>query len=256
MPSGSTAGAAAFTDLDKLNVQQDTDGTAAAPSITFGNDTDSGIYSDTANTVQISTGGTERVQIDSTGLTVTGSVVIGSAAMSEADLELSDGITAGTSAASKVVTLDANSELDGLGLLQKEDTIIASSAVLTLNATPVSILTAPAAGIYRVPEAVYVFLDYNSAAYAADAGEDITIQKASAGDVTHQTLDGTLFTGTADALAVAYPLNGDASTVNDRAAAAGLEITIASGEWLTGDSPLKVRVLYRDYRAASFEAIA
>jgi hypothetical protein len=194
--------------------------------------------------------------VTASGAVTAGSFVIGAADISEAELEAIDGVTLGTSAASKVLTLDANSELDGLGTLKKEDTLIATAAVLTLNATPVAIVSAPAAGIYRVLEEVHVFLDYNSAAYVAGAGEDITIQKASAGDVVMQTLDGTLFTGTADALAVAYPLNGDASTVNDRASAAGFEITIAVGEWLTGNSPLKVRALYRDFRLASYEAIA
>lgn len=41
-------------------------GSASAPSITFQNDTDTGIYSAGANTVNISTGGALKVQVDST----------------------------------------------------------------------------------------------------------------------------------------------------------------------------------------------
>jgi hypothetical protein len=218
--------------------------------VTYVNGTDIAIYIWNDND-----GAWEALGGDGAALSGT-TLTLGSTTISETEAAFIDGVTAGASAASKGLVLDSNSELDGLGTLQKEDTLIANAAVLTLNATPVSILTAPGAGVYRIPERVLVFMDYGAAAFVAGAGEDITIQKPSGGEVTFQTIDGTVFTATADVLAEALPLNADASTVADRAANSGLEITIASGEWATGDSALKVRVLYRDYRAASLEAIS
>lgn len=43
------------------------DGTAAAPSISFGNDSDTGLYSISANNIGIATGGLNRLKIDSAG---------------------------------------------------------------------------------------------------------------------------------------------------------------------------------------------
>jgi len=44
--------------------------TAAAPALTFQDDTDTGLFRSAANTLNIATGGTERVEIDSSALTV------------------------------------------------------------------------------------------------------------------------------------------------------------------------------------------
>ena len=46
------------------------DGTAAAPSLTNTGDTDTGIFFGASNEVSVSTGGTERVQVDNNGLTI------------------------------------------------------------------------------------------------------------------------------------------------------------------------------------------
>jgi hypothetical protein len=59
-------------------------GSAATPAITFNGDTNTGIYSPGADQVAVSTGGTERLRIDSTGkttITKTGDNVAGSAAL-------------------------------------------------------------------------------------------------------------------------------------------------------------------------------
>lgn len=50
------------------------DGTAAAPSVTFGLDTDTGLYSTAANSLGIATGGALRARIHNGGLEVTGAV--------------------------------------------------------------------------------------------------------------------------------------------------------------------------------------
>lgn len=52
------------------------DGTAAAPSITFGSDTDSGLYKKSANTIGVSVGGSEVVSISSSGIADTNGLVV------------------------------------------------------------------------------------------------------------------------------------------------------------------------------------
>lgn len=46
------------------------DGTASAPSLTYTNDTNTGLFRSSADTLNISTGGTERVEIDATSMNV------------------------------------------------------------------------------------------------------------------------------------------------------------------------------------------
>ena len=50
------------------------DGSAAAPAFTNNGDTNTGIYFGAADTVNITTGGTKRIEIDSSGLDVTGAI--------------------------------------------------------------------------------------------------------------------------------------------------------------------------------------
>jgi hypothetical protein len=50
------------------------DGSNTAPSITNTGDTNTGIYFSAADTVSVTTGGTKRVDIDSSGLDVTGAI--------------------------------------------------------------------------------------------------------------------------------------------------------------------------------------
>jgi hypothetical protein len=56
------------------------DGSNTAPSITNTGDTNTGIYFGAADTVNITTGGTKRIEIDSSGLDVTGNVTISTSA--------------------------------------------------------------------------------------------------------------------------------------------------------------------------------
>jgi hypothetical protein len=96
-----SAGAATFL-TSPTTVQA---GTAAAPSITFSGDTNTGIYSPGADQVAIATGGTERVRVNSSGNTQTvGTISVGNATPSTSGA----GITfpATQSASSDANTLD------------------------------------------------------------------------------------------------------------------------------------------------------
>jgi hypothetical protein len=167
-----------------------------------------------------------------------------------------EGVTPGTAAASKVLLLDANSELNSIGVVKSVDKIITTAQVLALNGTPIAILAAVGSGVYAEFLGAYVFLNYNSAAYVDGAGEDLVFQNLSAGTVVSQTADGAEFDGTADALVFVGPNNDDASETNTLIDNGGFEVTIQSGEWITGNSPLKIRLYYREIRKAALEAIA
>jgi hypothetical protein len=107
------------------------DGSNTAPSITNTGDTNTGIYFGAADTVNITTGGTKRIEIDSSGLDVTGDVtattfvgaltgnvtttgiILGGTTVtaSAAELNYNDITTLGTVEASKTVTADASGDV-------------------------------------------------------------------------------------------------------------------------------------------------
>lgn len=184
------------------------------------------------------------------------SLRIGGNTLTGAELGALDAVTLGTKAASKAVTLDSNQECDGLGDIRVQDKIITTTQVKALNGTPITIVAAVGATNYFEFVGAYVFMDYLSAQYASDAGEDLVFQNLSAGDTLTHDIDGSLFHGAADALVIARHLAADASEIDDAVLNGGVEVTIKVGEWITGDSPLKIRVFYRVIRTASMVAIA
>jgi hypothetical protein len=106
------------------------DGSASAPSFTNNGDTNTGIYFSAADTVSVTTGGTLRLDIDSTGLDVTGGVAIsttltqvGVATFTARDIH-NGGITIGDGD-----QIGSASALDAL--------VIASSGVVTFDQIPV-----------------------------------------------------------------------------------------------------------------------
>jgi hypothetical protein len=174
-----------------------------------------------------------------------------------AELNVLDAVTAGTSSASLGLVLDANSELNSIGVLRSVDKIVTTAQVKALNATPITVLPAASvgAGNYALYCGAYVLLDYASAAYADDAGEDLAFQYETGTVQCSVAADGSLFDGTADALVWVPPLSTAPHSVemivND-----AIEVTILVGEWITGDSPLKIRLFYRLVRLADLVAIA
>lgn len=177
---------------------------------------------------------------------------------SSGEAALIDGVTAGTQAAGKAITLDSNSEVDGLGMIRVTDTLIATGAVLTLNATPISVVAAPGANVYTEFLGAYILLDYESAAYVDDAAEDLVFKYTDEnGSEVSMQADGSLFDGTADALVWVPPVGASGAVgAVTMVANAAIVLHLLTGEWITGDSPLKVRVYHRQVRAASMEAIA
>ncbi len=132
---------------------------------------------------------------------------------------------------------------------------ISSAEVLALNATPITLIAAPGAGKTIIVDEIQLFLDYGSADYAADAGEDLTFQYAT-GNVAIAAIDNdavAFLTASADAHWFGQPgavydvqaaATGDGvllTTIDNEA----IEVTIATGEVITGDSPIKWRIKYR-----------
>ena len=143
-----------------------------------------------------------------------------------------------------------------LGDIKIADKIITTGQVLALNATPIAVLAAVGSGVYPVFLGAYVLLDYNSAAYADDAGEDLVFTQLSAGAEVSHTVDGSEFDGTADACIWVGPKAAEASATTTLVDNGGFEVTIKAGEWVTGDSPLKIRLFYRTITKADLVAIA
>ncbi len=88
------------------------DGSVSAPSITNTGDANTGIYFGAADTVNVTTGGTKRIEIDSSGLDVTGDVTATTFVGA-----LTGNVTGNTSGTAATVTTAAQSAITSLGTL-------------------------------------------------------------------------------------------------------------------------------------------
>ena len=128
----------------------------------------------------------------------------------------------------------------------KTATVTVSSAeLLALNATPKTLLAAPGAGKALILVAAELWLDYATTAYGGiAAGEDLAIKGTDAAGATLATVETTGFLdATADAFRYVEPTTTAARTP---VANAPLVLHLLTGEIATGDSPLKLRLLYRE----------
>jgi len=113
------------------------DGSVSAPSITNTGDTNTGIFFSAADTVNVTTGGTERIEIDSSGLDVTGNVTAtGTITAATAFVpDAQDGAALGTTSLQFSDLFLADSAVIGFG--DDNDTTLTHTdgAGLTLNST-------------------------------------------------------------------------------------------------------------------------
>lgn len=75
------------------------DGTAAAPGITFANDTNSGIYRIGADNIGVAVNGAKVLDVATTGLTITGALTVSGAFTPTTDIAVADGGTGASTAA-------------------------------------------------------------------------------------------------------------------------------------------------------------
>lgn len=146
----------------------------------------------------------------------------------------------------------SNIVFEELGGVQRAIVTVSSAELLALNATPKTLVAAPGAGLFIEPINLHAWLDYNSAAYAGiGAGEDLTFKwtNGSGGEMLTAIEATGFLDATADAHRICYPSNPAANVVP--VANAAIVLHMSSGEVTTGDSPLKVEVLYR-IRALEF----
>lgn len=131
------------------------------------------------------------------------------------------------------------------GPLKTKIVEINSAALLALNATPQTLVAAPGAGKALILVGAELWLDYGGTAYAGiAAGEDLTIKYTDANGATLATVETTGFLdATADAFRYVQPTTTAAIAP---VANAPLVLHLLTGEITTGNSPLKLRVLYRE----------
>lgn len=122
---------------------------------------------------------------------------------------------------------------------------IATAAVKTMFATPVSIVAAPGAAFYIEPVSMHWFLDFGTAAYDSAAAADLLGAKYTnaSGAQILQTVAGNVF---GNASADAHICVNRATSIVPVANAA-VVATIDVSEWFAaaGDSPLKYEFKYR-----------
>jgi hypothetical protein len=131
------------------------------------------------------------------------------------------------------------------GPLKTKIVEISSAALLALNATPATLVSAPGAGKALILVGAELWLDYGGTAYAGiAAGEDLAIKYSDAAGATLATVEATGFLdATADAFRYVAPTTTAAFTP---VADAPLVLHMLTGEIITGNSLLKLRVLYRE----------
>jgi len=172
-----------------------------------------------------------------------------------AELNYLDVTTEGTQEASKAVTADSSGDITGLraaassGLklgadtyLMQADANVTSAELLALNATPITVVAAPAAGTSLIFHKACIQVDYVSAAYGGiAAAEDLVFRYTDgSGDIASKSCEATGFLdATADTI-----LCCEAEDVVIPVDNAALVVHMLTGEITTGDSPLDIRVWY------------
>lgn len=128
----------------------------------------------------------------------------------------------------------------------KTATVTVSSAeLLALNASPKTLIAAPAAGKALILVAAELWLDFATTKYdGIAAGEDLTIRYTDGSGALLATIETDPFLAAeADAFRYVEPTTTAAITP---VAEAPLVLHLSTGEIATGDSPLKLRLLYRE----------
>lgn len=128
-------------------------------------------------------------------------------------------------------------------ILKYVDVTVPTAEVLTLNATPKSIVPTPGAGQAVVPIGAMLFLDFATTAYdTIAAGEDLVFRYTDGSGTAALTVEAT---GFMDASADATRWAPASASLLTPTADAAMVLHMSAGEISTGDSDLKIRFYYR-----------
>jgi hypothetical protein len=117
-----------------------------------------------------------------------------------------------------------------------ESVTMTAAQILASNATPVTIVAAPGAGYVIVPVKFFLFLDYGTAAYAAN-----TTFRFEINGVAVSATNTTMLPGVADRYTTMEPTDYDTTTDLKNQA---LVFETQTGNPTTGDSPIRVVCIY------------
>lgn len=127
-------------------------------------------------------------------------------------------------------------------------TVITSAQLLALNATPITVVTAPGAGLAVVPTRIIVRTEAGTAYAGIAAGEDLVLKYTNgSGTQCSSVIETTGFLDQATAqIRTATAPASSGSTAGDviPVANAAVVLHLLTGEIITGTSPLYVKVFY------------
>jgi hypothetical protein len=143
--------------------------------------------------------------------------------------------------------VSAGSASGVLGALQYAEVTVTDTEIKAINASPKTLVAAPGAGYCTEFVSAVLILDYNSAAYVNNGILGV-YETDSSGNLLSGTLTLANFLGlTADTIkqinpaAEATPSLTGVTMAENKA----LVLTAATGETITGDSPVRVKIAYR-----------
>lgn len=126
--------------------------------------------------------------------------------------------------------------------IQYAEVLVTSAEILALNTTPKVLVASPGAGKVLELISAVLILDYNSAAYATNG--NLTIANNTGTAMSNTVLLANLLAKTADTMVALHPL-ATADTGVALLEDEPLELQCATGDPVTGDSPLRVKIAYR-----------
>lgn len=124
---------------------------------------------------------------------------------------------------------------------------LTSAQILTLNATPVSVLPAPGAGFVNVITGVYVTKAAGTAYAGIAAGEDLAFKYTDASGSVAATVE---MTGFADSVNATSAWGSLPATSAFPVANAAIVAHMLTGEITTGTSDFKIRLYYKTIPSA------
>lgn len=129
--------------------------------------------------------------------------------------------------------------------LRRAFVTLSSAQILALFTTPITVIAAPGAGKFIEIQSIHPWLDFNSAAYVPGGSNlEFRYVNGSGSRIGYVTSTGFL-DAVADAHRVIVPGGGGSAYTATDANNAAVVAYISLGNPITGDSPVKLEILYR-----------